>query len=151
MEVFRISAEKYAGKLTASGSANRWNKHKQFVIYTGSSRSLSSLELVVHRATIQPTIAYKVMIIYISDDETLYQQISQKNLPENWRSINAYPILQDIGSTWYEEKQSLILKIPSAIIPQEYNYIINTTHADFKKKVRLVDVEDYFWDSRLIP
>jgi len=149
MEVFRISAEKYATQLTSSGSANRWNKRKQFVIYTGSSRSLSSLELVVHRASIQPTIAYKVMIIYIPDDEALYQQIARKDLPQNWRSISAYPYLQEIGSTWYEEKQSLILKIPSAIIPQEYNYIINTTHPDFNTTIQLIDVEDYFWDSRL--
>jgi len=58
--------------------------------------------------------------------------------------------MQDVGSTSYEEKQFLILKIPSAIIPQEYNYIINTTHPDFKQKVQLIDVEDYFWDSRLL-
>jgi len=149
VEVFRISAEKYAAKLTSSGSANRWNRRKQFVIYTGSSRSLSSLELVVHRAAIQPTISYKVMVIYLSDEEALYRQIPLKDLPANWRSITAYPILQQIGSKWYEEKQSLILKIPSAIIPQEYNYIINTTHPDFEQKVQLIKVEDYFWDSRL--
>ena len=149
MEVFRISAEKYSSSLTSSGSANRWNEKSQFVIYTGSSRSLSSLELVVHRSSIKPTINYKVMVIYIPDREELYKQIAKKELPINWRSITAYPKLQKIGSKWYANKESLVLKIPSAIVPQEYNYIINTTHPDFSDTVKLVDVEDYFWDSRL--
>jgi len=149
MELFRISAEKYANKLSSSGSANRWNKSKQFVIYTGSSRSLSSLELVVHRSSIKPSLVYKVMIIYVPDKEELYNQVALKNLPKNWRSIRTYPILQEIGSNWYEKKETLILKIPSAIIPQEYNYIINTSHPDFEKNVKLIDTENYFWDSRL--
>jgi len=149
MELFRISAEKYSKKLTSSGSANRWNKSEQFVIYTSSTRSLSSLELVVHRSFIQPSLIYKVMVIYMPDKEELYKQISLKSLPQNWRSIRAYPILQEIGSSWYEEKESLALKIPSAVIPQEYNYIINTSHPDFVKNVKLIGIEDYFWDSRL--
>jgi len=149
VEVFRISAEKYATHLTASGSANRWNKRKQFVIYTAASRSLASLELVVHRASIQPALSYKIMIIYLPDEEALYQQISINELSENWRTISAYPNLQNIGSNWYEKKESLILKIPSVIIPKEYNYIINTKHSDFTK-VKLINVEDYFWDARLL-
>jgi len=120
MKVYRISAEKYSEKLTSSGSANRWNKDGQFVIYTGSSRSLSSLELIVHRAAIKPTVNYKVMI------------------------IEAYSKLQNIGSAWYLEQRSLALKVPSAIIPQEYNYIINMKHPEFKGKVKLLKVEDYF-------
>lgn len=148
MEVFRISAEKYSSKLSSSGSANRWNEDGQFVIYTGSSRSLSSLELVVHRSSIKPKIKYKVMIIHIPDKESLFKQILIKELPSNWRSIAAYPNLQKLGSKWYKSKESLILKIPSAIIPQEYNYIINTTHPDFLS-IKLINTEDYFWDSRL--
>lgn len=150
MELFRISAEKYANKLTASGSANRWNEDGQFVIYAGSSRSLSSLELVVHRASIRPAIKYKVMIIFIEDDERLIQEVETSNLPSNWRSVSAYSNLQKIGSKWYRLKKSLLLKVPSAIIPQEYNFIINTLHPDFGKKVKLVDTEDYFWDIRLL-
>ena len=140
MELFRISAEKYSNELSSSGSANRWNKSKQFVIYTGSSRSLSSLELVVHRSSIKPSLVYKVMIIYVPDKEELYNQVSLKLLPKNWRSIRAYPILQEIGANWYQKKETLILKIPSAIIPQEYNYIINTSHPDFEKNVKLIDI-----------
>lgn len=150
MEVFRISAEKYSGSLTASGSANRWNEDGQYVLYTGSSRSLSSLELVVHRSSIKPSIKYKVMVIYVNDEEDLFDEILQKDLPVNWKSIAAYGALQRIGSKWYTSRNSLILKVPSVIIPQEHDYIINTLHPDFSKKVKLVNVENYFWDSRLL-
>lgn len=150
MEVFRISASTYSTQLTSSGAANRWNAANEFVIYTGSSRSLSTLELIVHRNSIRPNETYKVMVISIADEDTLITQVLTKNLPSNWRSALAYPQLNLIGSNWYSLQQSLILQVPSAVIINEYNYIINTTHPDFTKKVKLVRTENYFWDNRLI-
>lgn len=150
MEVFRISKEVHAHSLSASGSANRWNLKGQQVIYTGSSRSLSSLELVVHRGSIQPATTYKVMVISIADEDYIIKQIQLKDLPPNWRSLAGYSVLQTIGSTWYNSQESLVLKVPSAIIVYEYNYIINTEHPDFSRNVQLVRTEDYFWDSRLL-
>lgn len=150
MEVFRISKEAHAASLSASGSANRWNTKGQRVIYTGSSRSLSSLELVVHRGAIQPGASYKVMVISIADDDYLIKQIQRSDLAPDWRSLAGYSELQRLGSAWYNKQESLVLKVPSAIIVYEYNYIINTEHPDFSSKVQLVRTEDYFWDSRLL-
>ena len=150
MEVFRISKESYATSLSASGRANRWNTKGQQVIYTGSSRSLSSLELIVHRGAVQSTVRYKVMVISIADDDYLIRQIQRNDLPPNWRSLAGYPTLQGIGLAWYNSQESLILKVPSAIIVYEYNYIINTEHPDFSRNVQIVRTEDYFWDSRLL-
>lgn len=150
MEVFRICHEKYANHLTSSGSANRWNFQGQNVIYTGSSRSLSTLELVVHRNAIVPTFLYKVMVISIADEDRLIKLIRLSELPLDWRSLNAYSKLQRMGSEWYNHQEALILKVPSAVISQEYNYIINTEHPDFSSKVQLVRTEDYFWDNRLL-
>lgn len=150
MEVFRISNELYSKTLTTSGSANRWNLKGQHVLYTGSSRSLSTLELIVHTGAVKPLISYKVMIISIADDDYLTKQIQLKDLPSHWRSFSAYSALQTIGSNWYTTQASLVLKVPSAVIPLEYNYIINTEHPDFRDKVSLVRLEDYFWDSRLL-
>lgn len=150
MEVFRISKEEFSKSLTASGSANRWNSKGQYILYTGSSRSLSSLELVVHKGAIKPSFDYKIMVLSIADNDHLIRQIKINELPPNWRSIAAYSDLQKIGSDWYNKQESLILKIPSAIIPLEFNYMINTEHPEFSSKVRLVRTEDYFWDSRLL-
>lgn len=150
MEVFRICHEKYANRLTSSGSANRWNLQGQQVIYTGSSRSLSTLELVVHRNVIVPTFQYKVMVISVADEENLVKHLRLADLPADWRSLNAYSKLQRLGSEWYQRQETLMLKVPSAIISQEYNYVINTEHPDFSSKVQLVRTEDYFWDNRLL-
>lgn len=119
-------------------------------MYTGSSRSLSTLELIVHHGAVKPRLAYKVMIISIADDDYLIKQIQLKDLPTDWRSLAAYSFLQTIGSNWYNSRESLVLKVPSAVIPLEYNYMINTEHPDFHDKVSLVRSEAYFWDSRLL-
>jgi len=149
MEVFKICKEEYSGSLKSSGSANRWNLRGQNVIYAGSTRSLSNLELVVRRSSIIPVSNYKVVVISIADDDYLFKQIHINELVENWRTLAAYSSLQEIGSKWYISQGSLILKVPSAVIPYEYNYIINTEHPDFTKYVHVARVEDYFWDNRL--
>jgi RES domain-containing protein len=149
MEVFKICREKYSHSLNASGASNRWNKKDEFVIYTGSSRSLSTLEMVAHRSYINFSSQYKLLIISIKD-ESLIKGIDINDLPENWKSIEAYVELQEIGSKWYHSNESLVLRVPSAIIPQEYNYIINTRHPMFASHVILKDVVDFAWDNRLL-
>ncbi len=150
MELFRIATEEYSKNLTASGSANRWNRKCEYVLYCSSSRSLSTLELVVHRNAIKPTVLYKILVISVADDDNLLHCIKSKDLPEKWNTMQAYADLQEIGGQWYQNKTSLILKIPSAIVQQEHNYIINTKHHDFDKNVKLIRTENYFWDDRLL-
>ena len=149
MELFRISTKEYSKQLTASGSPNRWNKRGEFVLYTSGSRSLSTLELVVHRNAIKPSVIYKTMVISLSDDASIHS-IDRKELPKQWTKMQAYAQLQEIGSQWYQNKNSLVLKIPSAIIQQEHNYIINTKHPDFESHIKLIRTEKYFWDERLL-
>lgn len=150
MELFRICEEQYSKMLACSGNANRWNIKDQQVIYTAATRSLASMELIVHRASIAPTKNYKVMVISVADEDHLINQIQIKELPKNWRSHVAYSTLQKIGSAWYSKQESLMLKVPSAVIPYEFNYIINMVHPEFDNKVSLVRAEDYFWDDRLV-
>lgn len=150
MLVYRISSEKYTNKLTSSGAANRWNQEGEFVIYSAQSRSLATLELVAHRASIRPHIKYKVMVIKINIPKSQIHTIAVDNLPEKWRSVSAYNTLQMIGSDWYSTSKKLVLEIPSAIIPQESNYIINSKHELFSSKVTIENIEGYFWDNRLL-
>lgn len=149
MELFRICRQEYAQQLASPGAANRWNHKGQMLIYTGWCRSLASLELVVHRASIKPLIQYKVIIISVDDEDALYRRVNTGELPANWRSIAAFAQLQAMGAAWYSSQETLILKVPSAVIPQEFNYLINTEHPAYKKKVKLVRTEDFFWDERI--
>jgi len=149
MEVYKICREKYAQSLKASGAANRWNKKDQLVICTSGSRSLSTLETVAHRSAINLSSPYKLLTITIKD-LTLIKEINPENLPDNWKSIDAYVELQEIGSRWYNSMESLVLKVPSALISQEFNYIINTNHPSFSTNIVLKDIEDFVWDIRLL-
>jgi hypothetical protein len=92
MEVFKICKEEYSGSLKSSGSANRWNLRGQNVIYSGSTRSLATLELVVRRSSIAPVYNYKVMVISIADDDYLFKQIHINELAENWRTLAVYSV-----------------------------------------------------------
>ena len=149
MELFRISEEKYAAKLTASGIAGRWNDDNEFVIYTASSRALGTLEKVIRFNSINPKVLYKVMVLFVPDEPEYITEIKINNLSLNWREIAAYPELKAIGSAWYANKKSLLLKVPSAVITKEYNYLINTQHLDFKN-IKIAAIEDYFFDERII-
>ena len=149
MEIFRIAEEKYASSLTASGIAGRWNEDNELVIYTASSRALGTLEKIIRFNTINPKVLYKVMVLFVPDNPDFITEIKISKLPTNWREKSAYPDLRSIGSKWYFNKKSLILKVPSAVITKEFNYIINTKHPDFGQ-VKLSLMEDYFFDERLI-
>ncbi|MDM1071175.1 RES family NAD+ phosphorylase [Empedobacter brevis] len=150
MFVYNIRKAKYAKSLQASGVANRWNKNDEFVIYTGSSRALSTLELVVHRSAIRIDNSYKLLVIEIDCKEDEVFEVKKNKLPKNWQSVEAYPKLQEIGSDWYHELKYLVMKVPSSIIPKEFNYLINTKHPDFTTKVKIKEVEVYQWDDRLL-
>ena len=150
MFVYNIRKAKYADSLRASGVANRWNKNDEFVIYTGGSRALSTLELVVHRSSISIDNSYKLLVIELNCKESEILEVNESLLPKNWQSVEAYPKLQEIGSDWYQNFEYLVMRVPSAIIPKEYNCLLNTRHPDFKKKVKIKELENYEWDNRLL-
>lgn len=150
MLLYNIRKAKYAISLIASGVANRWNKNNEFVVYAGSSRALATLEMVVHRASIQVGTDYKIMTIDANIAEEDMYEVALDQLPRDWQSLSAYPALQRIGSEWYRNKQSLLMRVPSVIIPQEANYVINTAHPDFGDRIKIKKVEDFLWDKRLL-
>ncbi len=149
MEVFRITRVEYAEKLLTSGVANRWNLEGQRVIYAGSSRALSALELMVHRNAVAAAQEHRVMVIGLNVSPNAIKNIAIGDLPTNWRTLAGYPRLQYIGSRWYKFAESLVLRVPSVIIPAEFNYVINANHPDFDSMISLKTTEDYFWDTRL--
>jgi RES domain-containing protein len=146
MKVFRISALKYADGLKASGIAARWNRAGQKVIYTSESRSLACLENVVHRSQKGLSGIFKTLVIEIPDYLKI-EAMEEKTLPEGWNKTNKYSVCQDIGSAWFAAGNTVILKVPSALVPQENNYILNTLHPDFKN-IRLIKSEEFYFDSR---
>lgn len=89
------------------------------------------------------------MVIHVPDDDRFIRQVMTRELPVNWQTTAAYGSLQKIGSDWYQQQETLLLKVPSAVIPQEYNIVINSEHPEFSRQVKLIRSEPYFWDERL--
>lgn len=150
MIVYNIRKAQYARQLTASGIANRWNKDDEYVIYAGSSISLSILEMVAHRNTILSHERYKLLYIEVDVTQKDIKSIGIKELPGAWRSLQQFPTLQHIGSERYHDNKKLLLEVPSVHVPEEHNYLINSLHPDFIKKVKLVRAVPFSWDKRLL-
>lgn len=150
MLVYNIRKAKYATTLKASGVANRWNKSDEFVIYAGSSISLSVLEMVAHRNAISMENAYKLLFIDVKITDADVSEIKFEDLPPNWKSLESYPLLQNFGSEWYNQQKTLLLKVPSVLVQWENNYLINTKHPDFVEKISIQKTEDFLWDGRLL-
>jgi RES domain-containing protein len=148
MIVFRITSSKYAGSLLPSGIEARWNRKGQKVIYASGSRSLACLENIVHRSALGFQDLFKILAIEIPDD-LKQEMIDDYKLPAGWIRPGNYRICQDVGSLWYKAGRTPVLKAPSILIPQEFNFVINTIHPDFKR-IRLIGAEDFSFDPRIV-
>ena len=75
--------------------------------------------------------------------------IDPADLPDGWRQTPPPPVLQSIGKTWLDAGETAILEVPSAIVPQESNYVLNPLHADFKR-LSIGKADPFALDMRLL-
>ena len=147
MVVYRITLAKWANVLTGSGYPARWNPKGYRVVYCAGSRALACLENLVHRSGEGLSANFKLAEIYIPDTITR-GQVSSRELPAGWHTIDGYPICQTIGKEWLEKQESCILKVPSSIIKAEWNMLINPNHPEFKQ-IYIQKINDFSFDQRL--
>lgn len=147
MWVYRIVHKKYADSLFASGLEGRWNSEGKKVIYTAESISLAYLETLAHRKGLGFNKDFRLMIIKIPNNSG-FQVVDTSALSKNWRDFRNYSDCQKIGNVWFDTNEKLCLKVPSAVVPENWNVVINTFHKDFKK-VKLIDILDFEPDDRL--
>ena len=152
MLIYRITLTKYSDSLIASGRAARWNSNGVFVIYTAGSISLACLENVVNRNGTDLSIGNFFLIIIKIPDSTAKEVSLQEveRLHPNWYKVDneAYLLTQRMGDNWIKSGESLLMKVPSSIIPLEYNYLINQHHPDFSN-VRIVSTQKFIFDQRI--
>lgn len=148
MLIYRICLKKWSSELKASGQPARWNSKGKFVIYTAENRSLACLENLIHRSGYGLNELYKILVISVPDNIKT-QTVTQKQLPKDWREFSNYYVTQKLGDRWIESLNSCILKVPSSIIVQESNYLINLHHEEFNR-IRIESKEDFNFDKRLI-
>ncbi len=147
MLVYRICNNKHSKSLKASGITGRWNSSGKYVIYTASSRALACLENVVHRSGEGYNALFKTVVIEIPEGLKI-TEVDTTKLPKDWTNSYKNQFCRKYGDEWIDGLKSCILKVPSAIIPFEHNYVINTIHQDFKL-IKIHHVEEFKFDSRL--
>lgn len=149
MIVYRLTKEKYKEELSGKGAeinGGRWNNKGRQVIYTGESRALCTTEIAVHTPLGIVPQDYFLQSIKLPNIKIL--ELSVNELSKNWRNFPHEVSTKVIGDKFIDEEKWLIMKVPSAVIQEEFNYLINPSHKQFKK-VQLLKVERFKFDKRL--
>lgn len=151
MNIFRIGQTKYARDLKGSGVDGRWNSRGQYVIYTGGSLALSCLEKLAHTTGTYLYAGDFSVTVYKMPDQLKIKEVTLNELircSTDWTKVINYPITQQIGDKWLFGRETAVLKVPSAIIDLEYNYLLNPAHPDFNK-IKITTVKPFSFDTRL--
>lgn len=148
MILYRIVKCVYAD-LSGTGArlyGGRWNSEGKSMVYLASSRSLAILEALAHLSPTNIPDHFCMMIIDAPDD---FVQVDIATLPENWHEFPEPMSLKRIGNNFLAENKSLLLKVPSAIVNDEFNYLLNPMHAN-ASAVKIVSSKPFYFDSRLV-
>ncbi len=151
MIVHRICKIKY-GKTAFSGaggleSAGRWHRKGQSIIYAAATLSLAALELFVHLGRTDSKIKFVSASANIPDNLAI-EVLDVAALPAHWHSCPPIDATMDLGSQWCAEARSVAIKVPSAVVRGEFNYLLNPAHPDFKHVV-ISNSEAFTFDQRL--
>jgi RES domain-containing protein len=147
MLVYRIVHKKYSGDLVPSGLEGRWNSKGRNVIYASESIPMAFLESMVRRQGVGFNSDFRIMIIYIPE-KTEISTLNISDLKGNWRDPGSYSACQAIGDRWYDEAKTMVLKVPSAVLPESSNFVINAEYPDFHL-IKLVAITDLVPDERI--
>jgi RES domain-containing protein len=124
----------------------RWNSPGTAVVYTSQTQSLAVLEVLVHLET--PDLLQNYALIGVDIEEEFIELLDQSRLPQGWRSEPAPIALRDIGDEWVQAGNSAVLQVPSALVPDESNFLLNPGHKDFEK-LRIRPPSPFLFDARL--
>lgn len=133
--VWRITSKKFT-KTAFSGEGarlfgGRWNTPGIPLIYTAESKSLAILEILVHLES--PDLLQKFVLFEVKVEQSFTTEIDPESLPANWREDPPPAAAQSIGDDWATSAQSAVLRVPSAIVTGEFNFLLNPRHPDFRK------------------
>ncbi len=153
MLAYRISKIHFARDLAGEGArlaGGRWNPVGIPVLYASESRALAALEYYVHIPAPRILPRRLAIVSYEVPESVTTETVSIADLPADWRSYPAPPALQDLGREWVRRGRSFILRVPSAVMPEENNLIFNPAHPDIRL-LTIKDVQDFEFDTRLAP
>jgi RES domain-containing protein len=150
MIVYRLSKEAFKNDLSGKGAekaGGRWNSKGVAMLYTGESRALCTAELAVHLPLgIVPKDYFLVSIEFPDSISMLTTDVA--DLPSGWKSFPHPHFTQEIGNQFISERKYLVMKVPSAVVQGDHNYLFNPSHHLFSQ-VHILSTEFYGFDERL--
>ncbi|MDD2792743.1 MAG: RES family NAD+ phosphorylase [Sediminibacterium sp.] len=149
MIVYRVSQKQFATDLTGEGArlfGGRWNHVHTACVYTAATRALALLEFSVNVNRMLAPKSLSLVAIEIPEKNILV--LNSADLPENWREIPAPGTTRDFGTGLLLEARYPVIAIPSVVVPEEYNYLLNPLHKDHIK-FRIAAVSELNYDGRI--
>ena len=149
MRLWRISRRAFAlTALNGYGAAQhggRWNSRGTPVVYTAEHQSLELLELLAHIEKME----MPDDLVFTGIDVLDRVIASVDSLPDGWASVPHTAVSQAVGDQWIASRSSVAMRVPSVIVPSEYNVLLNPLHPDFAS-VAAVEVIDALIDERFL-
>ena len=150
MILYRIANCNYIKDLSGTGArlyGGRWNSEGKSMVYMASSRALAVLEVLVHLPPLLLPDNFCVAEVEVPKNSILTLDI--KSLPDNWQDASSPAELKTLGNQFIKETKYLMMKVPSSVVPEEYNYLLNPWHPDIKR-VKILNTHPFTFDDRLI-
>lgn len=150
MIVYRIARKKFIEDLSGYGAylyGARWSLPGVYALYTAEHKSLAYLEYLVHQfeRDTWPKDLYLATLKVVTPEDIL--EVPHDELPPNWNQLEYHIECQLIAKRYFKQV-ALGVKVPSVIVPGEFNFIFNPRFADFHSRVKILDMEKLEIDKR---
>lgn len=132
-----------AGARLAGG---RWNHKGTAVVYIADTLALAALETFVHLNDAAAHLAFVSFRVEIPD--ALVLNFPPADLPHDWRKEPAPASTKKLGTNWVASATSVALRVPSAIVSTEHDYVLNPGHHDFAR-ITISKPEPFLFDPRM--
>jgi RES domain-containing protein len=149
MILYRLVRAVYADDLSGNGArlyGGRWNSEGKPMVYLASSRSLAVLEALAH---LNPTNMPDDFCMITLETPDSIDELNADVLPKKWNQYPEQNILKQIGNSFLQQNQQLLFKVPSALVNEEFNYLLNPLHK-LASSVKIITKKPFSFDERLI-
>ncbi len=151
MRLFRIARSEFIRDITGAGArlyGGRWNLKGTALLYTSETRALAALEYLVHVSMDLAPRGLSILRIDVPE-EVAARTVEPDALPADWRSYPSPQELAVLGTRWAESNETLLLRVPSVLVEEEYNVLVNPAHPDFVR-IRAGRPSPFALDPRLL-
>ncbi|PWB61773.1 MAG: hypothetical protein C3F14_11185 [Deltaproteobacteria bacterium] len=131
----------------ARREGGRWNPRGVPVVYSAASLALAALEQFVHISKAAAGISFLSFKVEIPAEVNV-SELDIGALPPNWRAEPVPDETMAVGDAWIKARTSSVLRVPSVVIPEEFDYVLNPLHPEFRK-IRIQSPKSFSFDPRM--